>query len=428
MSYTPFFQPREDCLSVTEARYYQDLLYRTMKIGTELEFALPKGILREDFQPKIEAFMEPSGDLNKLGRLGVYKVLKEHCGIEVLIIGRHPHWNSLVEQYLQIIYPLLEQEIRMRATCGFHFHLIQVGASEPIPEIILANFWNMCRLFAPGLKFLTSGGEKRDSLCRRRQHNAHQEFVKYCPTRLHMRDIQQALRESFEVPAHQNFFNLEHLQFEDDGQISTMHLELRFPDGDLAPISVAAKTFLFLTMLLKAVEISKFGLLDVEKAPFWQDVPILLDHISNNDGKLAASDTANICDDMLEKYRANGRELLWFLKSVFLVFDNPAETILKSLVEVPISFHRISGLSWQAINAKLGLLIAPRPVPDALDHELLKIVELILVCEMENESAWLGRVAEQLGIDPPALAKRLQFFAGRNPTWNQEIGSMVFLK
>ena len=428
MKNIPIFQARDDCLSVIDARYYQDLLYRTIKIGTELEFALPKGVLREDFQPRIEAFMEPSGDMNQLGRLGVYKVINEHCGVEVLIIGRHPHWESLVDQYSQIIYTLLEENVRMRPTCGFHFHLLQVGASESIPEIILANLWNIFRLFAPGLKFLTSGGGKRDSLCRRRQHNAHQEFIKLCPTRHHMREIQAALKASMDVPEHQNFFNLEHIAFTDEGEIGTMHMELRFPDGDLCPVSITAKTFLFLTMLLKAVEISKFGLLDVEKDPSWEKNVELLDHISNNDGRLAASDTADITDKMLEEYRENGRALLRFLKSVFLIFDNPAEVILKELVEMPVSLRRISGRDWLEIDSELANMVAPLHTPDEIDHELLKIIELSLLAEEKNEEIWLTKVAEQLQTNRPGIIQRLQFLINRDPVWSEEIGSMVFLK
>lgn len=428
MKDTPLFSKRADCLSVSEARYYQDLLYRTVKIGTELEFALPKGVLREDFQPQIEAFLEPSRDMNHLGRLGVFNVIKEHCGIEVLIIGRHPHWESLVEQYSQIILPLLEQNIRMRPTCGFHFHLLQVGASEHIPEIILANLWNMFRCFAPGLKFLTSGGETMDGLCRRRQHNAHQEFTKLCPTRLHMEAIQEQLKKSLDVPEHQNFFNLEHIHFTEEKQLNTLHIELRFPDGDLYPVSITAKTFLFLTMQLKAVEISKFGLLNVEQDPHWSRNLELLDYISNNEGKTASSDTSQITPAMLEEYRANGRALLTFLKSIFLILDNPSEIILKDLVETPISMRRVAGKNWPQINDELSSLIAPLRSLDATDHELIKIIELGLVTEIIDETSWYQKAASLLNLTVAKTKQRLQFLNDRNPVWSSETGSIVFLR
>jgi len=428
MKDTPFFHERADCLTIAEARYFQDLLYRTVKIGTELEFALPKGVLREDFQPQIETFMEPSEDMNRLGRLGVFKVIKEHCGIEVLIIGRHPHWDSLVEQYSQIILPLLAQKVRMRPTCGFHFHLLQVGSSEDIPEIILANLWNIFRIYAPGLKFLTSGGETREGMCRRRQHNAHQEFIKLCPTLMHMQKIQEVLKKSMDVPEHQNFFNLEHINFTDEKRVASIHIEFRFPDGDLCPVSITAKTFLFLTMLLKAVEISKFGLLDVEKYPAWDRNLELLDRISNNDGKVATSDTSDISESMLEEYRDNGRSLLRFLKSIFLILDNPSEVILKNLVEKPISMRRIEGQDWQQINDNLAALIAPQRTPDDTDHELIKIIELGLITELSNETKWHSKVATQLQLTVAKTKQRLQFLNNRDPVWNHEVGSIVFLR
>lgn len=158
-NFLPAFLSRPDSLTLPDARYFQDLLYRTVKIGTELEFALPKGVLREDFQPRIEQALHPSGNMNQLGELGVYDVIKEHCGVEILVIGRHPHWEALLNQYQHIILPLLAEKIRMRPTCGLHFHILGTGLAEEVPEIVLANLWNMGRIFAPGLKFLTSGGK-----------------------------------------------------------------------------------------------------------------------------------------------------------------------------------------------------------------------------------------------------------------------------
>ncbi len=90
LNFRPDFLRRPDSLTLPDARYFQDLLYRAVKIGTELEFALPKGVLRQEFQPRIVEALQPSGDMNQLGELGVYDVIREHCGIEILVIGRIP--------------------------------------------------------------------------------------------------------------------------------------------------------------------------------------------------------------------------------------------------------------------------------------------------------------------------------------------------
>lgn len=424
----PIFFQRKDRLGLTEAGYFQDLLYRTIKIGTELEFALPKGVRREDFQPQIETLLSPSKNMNQLGPLGVYDVIKEHCGIEVQIIGRHPHWDALCKQYRQAVLPLLEKGIRMRPTCGLHYHLIGIGLAETVPEIILANFWNMARKFAPGLKFITSGGDSMQGLCRRRQHNAHYEFLRQSPLNRSMSQIQGHLKESMEVPEHQNFFNLEHIRFDEAGDIQTFHVELRFADGDLAPVSITAKTFLFLAMLLKAVEISKFGLLHVGKIRDWNRQKELMDMISNNDGKLATSDTSAITPAILEEYRNNAAGLLSFLKSIFIILDNPAEIILRELCQRPISLRRISGDDWPQIDQDLYRIVEPLRSYDETDQKIIKVIELGLVQGAANMEEWLKRAAFKANVPKAIVRQKIRGYVFREPVWNDKLGGMVFLK
>jgi hypothetical protein len=427
INFRPSFVPRPDSLTLPAARYFQDLLYRAVKIGTELEFALPKGVLREDFQPRIEKALQPSGDMNQLGELGVYDVIREHCGIEILVIGRHPHWDALLNQYNRIILPLLAEKIRMRPTCGLHFHILGTGLAEEVPEIILANLWNMARLFAPGLKFITSAGKNRQVLCRRRQHNAHQEFMRLSPEKQSMKEIQDVLKKSMDVPEHQNFFNIEHIRFGKSGSIASFHLEFRFPDGDLCPVSITAKTFLFMTMMLKAVEISKFGLLKVDNSSL-ETNNRLMDMISNNDGKLATSDTSAIDETALGKYRNNAEGLLFFLKSIFLLLDNPAEPVLQQLALEPISLRRDQGQSWEEIEDELLSHIHPQPALDSSDYEIIKIIELGLLPGIGNKDCWLEAAAQFLQLPINEISKRLQGYKNRSPVWQEELGSIVFLR
>lgn len=85
--------------------------------------------------------------------------------------------------------------------------------------MILVNLWNLTRRYAPELKFLTSGGEKRTALCRRRNHNSHLEMVEHSPGTMSLAEIQAILHQSRTVPEHQNFLNLEHLGFLETGDV-----------------------------------------------------------------------------------------------------------------------------------------------------------------------------------------------------------------
>ncbi|HTX78978.1 MAG TPA: hypothetical protein VMC62_04885, partial [Longilinea sp.] len=121
---SPIVLRRKDALQPADASYWKDLLYRVIKIGTELEVAPPKDCDRPTFEASIREALQPSGSLELLGPNGVLDVTPEHCGIEVRIIGRQPHFRALLHQYLGIMNVLREKGARARSTCGLHFHLL----------------------------------------------------------------------------------------------------------------------------------------------------------------------------------------------------------------------------------------------------------------------------------------------------------------
>lgn len=425
----PILFRRNDILTPTEAGYWKDLLYRAAKIGTELEVAPPKGVRRPDFEESVRRDLAPSGSLEQLGTNGVLDVQTEHCGVEIRVIGRQPHFRALQRQYRLIMAVLVAHGARSRPTCGTHFHLLTPGLAEPVPEIILANLWNLTRRYAPELKFLTSGGDRREALCRRRNHNSHLEMVRHSPGLMTMAQIRQTLQESRTVPAHQNFLNLEHLGFTDSGEVSPLHLEFRFPDADLSPTSVTAKTFLFLAMLLKAVDLSQYGVIHVGKIGPWRRKVELLDRLSNNDGNLATSDTSAITDEIIEELRQGGYELLDLLTPTFERFvDSPALEILQALAEQPISLRRCAGYTWDDIEASLVNHICLDEVGlDKTDHRLMQRVELNEWAGLPSAEAWQWHAARELYLTPQELERRLNRLKSlRGLRWDTRRGTMVF--
>ena len=430
---------RSDTLTSDQALYWKDLLYRTVKIGTEVEFALPKGVSKEDLMPHLIEALQPTQDLNRLGRYGVLNVVSEHCGVEIQVIGRLPHYNALLQQYRDL-FAQLPEGIRARPTCGLHYHVLAVGLAEPVPEIILANVWNLTRRYAPNLRFLTSAGDQMTALCRRRNYTSHLEMVRLSPGTMSMAQIQQALRESRVVPEHQNFLNLEHITFDDNGAVRNFHLEFRFPDADLSPTSIVAKTFLFLAMLLKAVELSQYGVIHVGKIDEWRRKCQLLDWLSNNDGSLATSDTSQITPEIIDELRAGCRELLELLKPIFVRFaraagegseEHPAFEVLSLLAETPLSLLRVSGRGWSEIEQLLSERAAAATsgnVWDKSDRRLIRAIELAELTGYPAPEAWKWEIARELFLTPRELEKRLErLHSWRGLKWDAELGTMVFL-
>ena len=417
--------------------YWKDLLYRTVKIGTEIEFALPKGVLKKSFMPSLVATLQPTRDLNNLGQYGILDVVSEHCGVEIQVIGRPPYYPALIEQYRAILNPLLACGARARATCGLHYHALTIGLSEPVPEIILANIWNLTRRYAPQLRFLTSGGDCTEALCRRRNYTSHLEMVRHTPSVYSMHEIQRLLRESKRVPEHQNFLNLEHVTFTDTGAVQDLHLEFRFPDADLCPTSIVAKTFLFLAMLLKAVEMSQYGVIHVGRVHEWRRKMALLDLLSNNDGNLATSDTSRVTPEVIEELQVGCHELLELLKPIFGRFarvacegneEHPAFEVLSLLAETPLSLMRASGRDWKEIE---GILSERASVVsgecDKADRRLSRLIELAELTGHTAPEAWKWEAARELFLTPQELEHRLERLdSWRGLKWDAELGTMVF--
>ncbi len=425
----PIIFRRDDVISHEKALYWKDLLYRTIKIGTEIEFAMPKGAHKASFLPPLINALQPTKDLNNLGEFGVLDIISEHCGIEVQVIGRQPYYSALVQQYKDI-FALFPPNIRARPTCGLHFHALSIGLSEPVPEIILANLWNLVRRYAPNLKFLTSCGDQLSCLCRRRNHNSHLEMVRLSPGAMSMPEIYEHLKASHVVPEHQNFFNLEHLRFDKLGMVTNFHLEFRFPDADLSPTSIVAKTFLMLAVVLKAVEMSQYGVIHVGRIREWHRQVELLDMLSNNDGALATSDTNQITPDTIEELRVGCHELLELLKPILDRLEhNPSYEILSLLAETPISLLRASGRDWGEIESMLAERAATESNQlDKTDQKLMRCIELAELTGLTALEGWKWSAARELFLTPQELDLRLDKLDRlRGIRWDIKLGTLVFM-
>ena len=426
----PIILQRKDKLSISQESYWKDLLYRAVKIGTELEAAPAKGCDRPTFEDAVRNALSPSGSLEQLGPNGILDVSPEHCGIEIRIIGRQPHFDALLKQYTTIMNVVRRERARPRSTCGLHFHVLTPGLAEPVPEIILANLWNLTRRYAPELKYITSCGESREALCRHRQYNSHLEMIHHSPSLESMFEIQQNLKRSHIVPEHQNFLNLEHLGFTPDGCVLPFHLEFRFPDADISALSVTAKTFLFLALLLKSVDLSHYGLIHVGKVAPWKRKIELLNLLSNNNGNLATSDTSDISDEIIEELRQGCHEMLDLLVPTFDYLDAMAPyQILEVLAESPISLMRCVGKDWNQIDMWLNghLPKVSELDMDQIDYRLMRHIELVEWSGQTSKETWQWYAARELYIPPQDLECRLEKLRSlRGLRWDARRGTMVF--
>jgi hypothetical protein len=244
-----------------------------------------------------------------------------------------------------------------------------------------------------------------------------------------MSEIQTKLKNSRTVPEHQNFLNLEHLQFTPEGAVLPFHLEFRFPDADISYHSVTAKTFLFLALVLKSVDLSQYGLIHVGKVGPWRRKIELLNLLSNNDGNLATSDTSGITDEDIEELRQGCYELLDLLMPTFEHFkdDSPFE-ILTALSEQPISLMKCAGYGWEEIDNFFASRINVNEIGvDQIDRRLMQRIELGEWSGIESPDAWRWNAARELYLTPQELERRMQKLESmRGIRWDSRQGTMIF--
>jgi hypothetical protein len=265
-------------------------------------------------------------------------------------------------------------------------------------------------------------------------------MVRHSPGTLSMGEIQRLLKESHVVPEHQNFLNLEHVAFvnaafPDTGGVLPFHLEFRFPDADLSPTSVAAKTFLFLALTLKAVDLSQYGVIHVGKIVPWRRNTFLLDLLNNNDGDLATSDTSRVTDEIIEELRQGCYEMLdllapdfeWFRDGAY-ASANPALDVLLALAGQPNSLLRCAGYDWEEIeNLLAGRAKIDELGLDETDRKLMQHIEFNQWAGLSTNEAWRWHAARELYLTPQDLERRIvKLHALRGLRWDSRQGTMVF--
>jgi hypothetical protein len=182
-------------------------------------------------------------------------------------------------------------------------------------------------------------------------------------------------------------------------------------------------------MLLKAVDLSQYGIIHVGKIDPWRRKVELLNKLSNNDGNLATSDTIALTDEDIQELRQGGYELLDLLAPTFSWFaDNPSLDVLMALVEQPISLMRCAGYDWDAIESALAQrAILDEVGLDETDRRLMQCIELGEWGALCSPDAWRWHAARELYLTPRDLERRLTILQElRGLQWDARQGTMRF--
>jgi hypothetical protein len=303
----------------------------------------------------------------------------------------------------------------------------------PMPEIILANFHQLHRRYEPALFWIMSSGEAMETLTRWSKFR--QPIRQYGAMQSNMRKIQKELADNIpgggqgtagKYASCSYYF----CKFDQDGNITTFHIENRIPDGCMAPSVVAAWGMMVYAMMLKAVRLSQYGLMEMGSREYAEQLEEASQHLINGHnreyGGHRVADTSGV-GPYIPFYRESARELVQLLKGELNKFG-PAFDILMQLADRPLSLRRAQGDSWEDIENELN----PQGREEDSDNryliedEVAEVVDLTGIVECENQDVWIEEVAAHIDHPPAMIAEIVaQFLSSGRYRWSDVVGALI---
>lgn len=413
-----------------------------------------------NIRDKVTAILKPTNFVGALGESGVYKVcrdgsLKGDGGIEVATVGRRVEFNSIYEMVAKIMKSCEERGAYVDERCSIHIHLLASyltpGFSEddsgskyiknevtelekPMPEIIVANFHQLIRRYHSALIWLSAAGESHSHLTRWEKFR--KSVLPYSAVRSRMSSLVAGVGSASKSKRKYAMMNYEQMKFNAMGDVARLHVEGRYMDGNLSPATVTAHACLLYGLMLKAVEISRFGLLQSGNKDYMDLQNEIYKNLCNNDGPWDGnrfSDTSSL-GPFISDLKRQSRQLIRLVKST-LGECAPADDILNKLADKPLAYSLMEKMSWNDIE---NYLMPETEDYTEVENNILQLVELGAISECADADEWLETAAGQItssstqkdgnsGLESKESLQAYvaQLTARRRIHWSKDIGGFV---
>jgi len=386
----------------------------------------------DSIRDRLQKNLRPSQSYGNITKHGVHSVVTDGSllgkkGAEVVTVGRRPDYWEFFQMSKDIIDLAVENNAYVNERCSIHAHLLasyygkvpsggnmsskdggpgipnQISEMEKnMPEIIMANFHQLCRRYQNAMTWMTVGLDEPHRITR---------WEKYRVSVLHISAIMNSMQRVVqEVASHAGgnkygWVNYNYCQFKDDGSLRRVHVELRAMDGLLSASAVAAISCLYYALMIKAVEISRYGIVEVGDKDWLEGAERVKQTLLNNmkgyqDGD-RFGDTSNL-SQYYETLIAESFDLISQVKHILMRLG-PAYEVLEKLAERPCGMRRCDGETWEKIEADLAV---PMTSDDHFTNKLAEIIDLRLIDQCKDEPEWvigagdLMRKDRELNIDP----------------------------
>jgi len=189
--------------------------------------------------------------------------------------------------------------------------------------------------------------------------------------------------------------NYNYTIFDESGDVKRLHLEMRAADCLLSPSAVAAIACLYHAMMIKAVEISRWGIVEVGDDAWAKQAQRIKGNLMNNCPKDFSGDRFSNTSGLHKYYDILVDESLDLIRQLkhILIKIGPAYEVLEKLAIKPCSIRLCEGEGWENIEKDLAVILDEE---GRIEVALEECVDLRYVSECRDVSEWVKAVSRAL--------------------------------
>ena len=359
---------------------------------------------------------KPSGSYGVVAPSGVHNITTDGSllgkkGMEIITTGRRVDYWEFYKMSKSIIDTSIARGGYVNERCSIHMHglagyygkiagMSSGGGSineleKSVPEIILANLHQLFRRYQNAITWMTSGLDDPKHLTR---------WEKFRVSMLPISAITQTMPKVLEEVKRNSgnnkygWANYKFCGFDNNGDVDRLHVEVRAMDGLLAPSAVAAMACLYYALFIKAVELSRYGIMQFGDSKRRERAAIVKDALMNNcsdwqegnkNGRFSDTSKLHKYTDVLV---SESFELITQLKHI-LGSVGPAYDVLEKLAETPCSIRRCEGKDWNEIE---DALLVEQTEEDQFEYHLKRLIDTRSVITKTSIPSWINSVAAKL--------------------------------
>lgn len=369
--------------------------------------------------------LEPSQSYGKVTKFGVHSIaqdgsLEGNKGAEIITVGRRINFWEFYDMIKEILDLAKKNGGFVNERTSIHIHILasyygklhpkgekmpgipsQISELErPIPEIILANLHQLCRRYQNAMTWMSMGLDHPERMTR---------WEKFRVSVLPISAITNTMAKVRELVANAaggtpdvsigrhgggkyGWVNWNNCSFDEKGNANRFHTEMRVMDFLLSPSAIAAFSCLFHALAIKAVELSRYGILEVGDSNWMERAEVVKKSMMNNTKDYGAGDRFSNTSKVMEFRHELVEQSLDLISQVkhILLKTEPSFEILEKLAERPCALRRCEGESWEDIE---NSLFVKRTATDIFIDKLFEIIDLRYITGCSSEEEWIREAA-----------------------------------